>query len=95
MKPDLDYIKTKSKEGFETIVKNKAKEYAFMKFVTKKENHSNLRELFYSELKSQEYLKNKNLSANQAQTVFSYRTRMSAYSESSEAQMDTHPVPCV
>ena len=93
LKPDLDYIKTKSKEGFKTIVKNKAKEYAFMKFVTKKENHSKLRELFYSELKTQEYLKNKNLSANQAQTVFSYRTRMSAYSENFRGTNGHSPCP--
>ena len=64
-----------------------------MKFVTKKENHSKLRELFYSELKTQEYLKNKNLSANQAQTVFSYRTRMSAYSENFRGTNGHSPCP--
>ena len=37
--------------------------------------------LFYSELKTQLYLKGNNLSAEQSQTVFSYRTRMAQYSE--------------
>ena len=47
----------------------------------KKEKHSKLKDLFYTELKTQGYFTLMSLSAEQAQAVFSYRTRMASYSE--------------
>ena len=77
----LALIESKSKHSFKKLIKSKAKEFAFFSLIEKKETHSKMEDLFYTELKPQEYLSGNNLSAKQAQTVFSYRTRMADYSE--------------
>ena len=76
---DLDCISSKSKWSFKNLIKIKAKEYAFYSFLEKKEAHSKLSNLFYSNLEMQDYLKE--LNPEQSKTVFSYRTRMAQYSE--------------
>ena len=81
IKINLDYIKSKSTNTFKQLVKVKAKEFAFSNFMIKKEKHSKIKELFFTELKTQAYLTSMSLSAKQAQAVFSYRTRMAPYSE--------------
>ena len=81
IKIDLIFIQSKSKNVFIQLVKIKAKEFAFCNFMEKKERHSKLKDLFYTELKTQSYFTLMSLSAEQAQAVFSYRARMASYSE--------------
>ena len=54
---DLDWIKSKSKYSFKRLVKTKAKEFALYNFLEKKESHSKSKNLWYSDLEIQEYLK--------------------------------------
>ena len=61
---------------FQKYCEKKASEYSLYSFLEKKEIHPKLDNLFYSSLSTQEYLTNKDLSANQAQLVFAYRVRM-------------------
>ena len=56
---NLHQIKIKSKSAFLNLVKRKAKEYALGDFLNKKENHSKMGELFYCEVKMQNYLSEK------------------------------------
>ena len=76
---DLDYILDKSKSKFQKIVKIKAKEFAFFSYLQR--NLSKLENLFYTELKLQKYLELENMTVPQAQSLFSYRTRMANFSE--------------
>ena len=59
----------------------------------KKESHSKVRDLFYSQLKVQEYLGGNQLTAIQAQAVFSYHTRMVQYSENYQNNSGHSPCP--
>ena len=77
---NLDYIKGKSIFSFKSLVKRKAKEFAFFSYLEKKDTHSKLDNIFYRELKIQNYLCDENISYTQALVLFSYRTRMSKYS---------------
>ena len=45
---DLDFIQSKSKVSFKQLVKVKAKQFAFFKFMDQKENNSKVKDLFYS-----------------------------------------------
>ena len=76
---DLEYIKEKSKSKFAKLVKIKAKEFTFFSYLER--NLSKLENLFYKELKLQKYLELENLTVKQAQSLFSYRTRMANFSE--------------
>ena len=76
---DLDKLKAISINSFKSQVKKKAKEVAFYMFLGKKDRHSKLENMFYSNLKLQNYLKE--LNKFEGQTMFSYRTRMSNYGQ--------------
>ena len=78
---DLDILKNISINSFKSQVKKKAKEYAFYTFLEKQQSHSKLDNLSYSGLRLQKYLNLENMTNLEAQTVFSYRTRMSDYGE--------------
>ena len=78
---DLDILKNISINSFKSQVKKKAKEYAFYTFLEKQQSHSKLDNLSYSGLRLQKYLNLENMTNLEAQTVFSYRTRMSDYDE--------------
>jgi hypothetical protein len=62
----VDLVKSKSKFSFSQLVQRKSKEFAFQKCMEKKESHSKVRALLYSELKIQEYLGGNQLTATQA-----------------------------
>ena len=78
---NLDQIKAMSKYRFKKLVQGKSKEFAFHNLIERKEKHSKLRDLFYVELKLQQYLKLEEINVQQALTVFSFRTRMAKFSE--------------
>ena len=88
---DLNLIKDRSKWSFKNLIKIKAKEYALYNFLEKKENHSKLSNLVYTDLKLQEYMKE--LTTSQAQTVFAYRSRMAQYSENYRGGQGHLPCP--
>ena len=58
-------------------MKRKALEYAFLE---KKNKHSKLENLFYTELKTQKYFLNGEITKEQAQNLFSYQVRMANFS---------------
>ena len=93
MEIDLGQIRSKSTEAFKNLVKIKASDYAFYSYLENKEGHSKLDSLFYSKLATQEYLINTNLSAKEAQLVFSYRVRMANYSENFRGYSGHSPCP--
>ena len=97
LEADMASIKEKSSWSFKAMVKKKAKEYAFNSFLIKKDGldgnngHSKLSNLFYSELKTQDYLKDMN--KEKAQAVFAYRTRMAQYSDNYRDNRGHLPCP--
>ena len=76
---ELDYFKSISVHSFKTLVKKKAKEVAFYKFMSKKTSMSKLSNLFYTDLDIQSYLKSEIFSVTEARTIFSFRTRMAPF----------------
>ena len=90
---DLDFIKSKSEFSFKTMIKRRVREYAFYTLLEKKESHIKLDNIFYSELKMQEYLKLKNMSAFEAKEIFSYRTRSANYSANYPGSDGLKPCP--
>ena len=79
IKEDLEWIKTTSVYKFRKLVKKCGREYALDKFCEQKRKHSKLQLLEYDQLKIQGYLKNKDISVTQAQTLIKFRTRMANY----------------
>ena len=67
--------------SFKSLVKRKSREFAFYKFLEKKEEHSKLDNLFYKNLSIQNYLYDEKISYSQALSIFSFRTRMAKFSE--------------
>ena len=51
---DLNQVKSKSKSGYKNQVRIKAKGFAFLSFLEKKQGHTKLDNLFYRELKLQD-----------------------------------------
>ena len=90
---DLEFIKSKSKSSFKTMVKMKAKEYSFFKNMENKLNHSKMEDIFYSELKMQNYLNSKKFTATQAKTIYSFRTRMANFKENFRGIQGHSPCP--
>ena len=90
---DLEFIKSKSEYSFKTMIKKRIKEYAFYKFLEKKESHTKLDNLFYTELKMQDYLRLKNMSSAEAKAIFSYRTRSAKYSANYPGTDGLKPCP--
>ena len=89
---DFDWIKTTSVVKFRKLVKKRGCEYAQSEFNKQRESHSKLQCLEYDEFKLQGYLRNKNISVNQAQILLKFRTRMANYANN---YWGTNPdMPC-
>ena len=93
MDKSLDKIVSQSKNAFKTLVKRKALEYAFFSFLEKKNKHSKLENLFYTELKTQKHFLNGEITREQAQNLFSYRVRMANFSENFRGYSGHSPCP--
>ena len=78
---DLEFIKSKGPYAFKNFVKSKSKEYAWKKFMRLKIGHSKLDDLWYAELKLQDYLNCNKFTTEEARTLFSFRTRMAKFEE--------------
>ena len=90
---DLEFIKSKSEYSFKNLVKIKAREYAFDKFMMKKLEHSKLDDLIYTKLEIQKYLKSNQFTVAQARSIFSFRTRMSNFKENFQGNNGHNPCP--
>ena len=62
-------------------MKQKTKEYAFEKLLEAKGMHSKMSNLKYNELRTQNYLKDSNISVEEAKNIFAFRTRMAEFKE--------------
>ena len=78
---DFEYIKSKSRNTFKSMVKIKAKEYALKILTDKQEKHKKMKDLFYPELKIQDYFKITGIKSRQALTLFKWRVRMAPFGE--------------
>ena len=71
----LGEIMKKSVYSFKRIVKIKAKEYTLDYLLNMKEEHSKMENLSYIELKLQNYLKDDQITVQEAKNLFRFRTR--------------------
>ena len=78
---NLEHIKSKSKETFKKIVKVKAKEVALKKLILKRDTHSKMANLLYTNIEIQKYLLREDMTTTQKRLVFKHRTRMANYGE--------------
>ena len=78
---DSDFSKLKiiSKTKFKKILKRKIKQFVLHMLNEDKEEHSKMENLFYTELKIQDYLTNQEITTSQKQIIFSFRTRMAKF----------------
>jgi hypothetical protein len=76
---NFDYIQSKSKETFKNIVKVKIREFTLEKLNEAKFKHSKMDSLVYTDLNMQEYLLNEEISVEQKQTIFQFRTHMANF----------------
>ena len=86
---DVDFIRSKTVFSFKNLVKKKAKEVAFSKYLGQKALHSKLANLHYSSLKLQDYLCVNNFSVTEARLIFSFRTRMAPFKKNYKSLKDT------
>ena len=70
-----DEIKSYSKSEYQVIIKELITKAAFKYYLKKKETHSKLDEISYSELKIQSYLKDKGFSKDERELMVSLRSR--------------------
>ena len=78
---NITELKKISKEQIKKFIKIKSLEYELKRLNTDKETHSKMKDLHYSELKLQEYLKLKIMTIEEAKLVFKFRTRQAEFSE--------------
>ena len=90
---DLSWIMKKSKMSFKSLVKKQVRELALLKLSQKKQGHSKMSNLNYTNLEIQEYLKKKDITPTQAKIVFKFRTRMEKFSENFKGGKPTKQCP--
>ena len=90
---DLSWIMKKSKMSFKSLVKKQVRELALLKLSQKKQWHSKMSNLTYTNLEIQEYLKKKDITPTQAKIVFKFRTRMEKFSENFKGGKPTKQCP--
>ena len=78
---NLEYMQGKSTESFKKMVKTKAEEYSLDKFCEKKEKHSKMSNLQYTELKTKEYLNTPGITTDEVLNIFKWRVRMAPLGE--------------
>ena len=78
---DWNYLKSKSKDSFKSLVRTKAQEYALKILIKKQEKHSKMANINYTELKAQKYLTLENIKAEEVRNLFRFRVRMAPFGE--------------
>jgi len=77
----LQWLESKSKLTFKQIIKKSLSEFTLKKLLKKKDLSKKLANLSYNELKTQEYLLNRELTFDEKKMIFKFRTRMADYKE--------------
>ena len=90
----LEEIQKTSKSKFKQLVKIKATEFALENLLDKKEKHSKMKDLFYSELKMQSYLHDSSLTVEEAQNLFRFRTRTAKFKENMKNKYEGGSLAC-
>ena len=76
---NFENLKKMSKESFKKLVEKKVRKAALKDLIKRKNSHSKMKNLEYSELELQPYFKSKLLFKTEAQNLFRYRTRMADF----------------
>jgi hypothetical protein len=92
IEPNLKDIRKQSINAFKKLLIVKASLFEFSKLMKLKQGHSKMENLEYSKLELQDYLKQNNMNAAEAKTMFTYRTRMASYGEN--FRENNVPVSC-
>ena len=90
---DFEFIKSKSRSSFKSLVKAKSKEYALKILTKKQEKHSKMGDLYYQELKLQNYFKIEGIHAEQALKLFKWRVKMAPFGENFRGNEDFKVCP--
>ena len=90
---ELEDIKNKSKSSFKNLVKVKTQEYTLNYLLNKKERHSKMENLNYFKLKLQNYLRDKNISVDEARNLFRYRTRVAKFKQNMKSSFSVATCP--
>ena len=77
----IEEMKKKSPGSFKRLVKLKTKEYTLDHLLKIKEKHSKMDNLEYIELKLQNYLKDVNITVQEAKNLYRFRTRAAKFRE--------------
>ena len=78
---NLEEIKKKSANSFKRLVKIKTKEYALKYLVELSERHEKMDNLYYTDLKLQNYLQDEEIPVAEAKNLLRFRTRSAKYKE--------------
>jgi hypothetical protein len=78
---DLDHIRSMTTEKFKSLVKIKANEYALGLLHELQGTHSKMSDLYYPELKLQDYFKTPGIETKEILNLFKWRTRMTPLGE--------------
>ena len=78
---DFTYLKSMSTLSLKNMVKRKAKEVALNLLQKKQNSHSKMNQLYYSELKLQEYFKMPGIETKEMLNLFKWRVRMAPLGE--------------
>ena len=78
---DFEYIRSKSKEGFKNLVKKRAKEVALTLLQKKQMNHSKMSNMYYPELRIEDYFKIDGIQTREIQTLFKFRVKIASFGE--------------
>ena len=81
VKWDFDFLKSKSKDAFKRLVKNKVKEVALEDLKAKQKQHSKMENIQYIELKQQKYFSIGKIGVEEIRNIFRFRVRMAKYGE--------------
>ena len=90
---NLEYIKEMSHLSFKNLVKRKAKEIMLGKMLEKKINHSKMKDLFYTDIHMQEYMKNNSFTVQESQMIFKFRTRTANFHGNFKGKSDIQMCP--
>ena len=90
---DLDFIRKKSHLSFKDLVKRKAKERMLQKMLEKKSTHSKMKDLYYTEIQMQKYMKQKCFNVQEAQLIFSFRSRTAKFHGNYKGRNDVQMCP--
>ena len=75
----ISYLQSFSKKKFKSLIKEKSFQYAFNKFNKMKQSHSKMKQLFYKELKIQDYLLSPSISNETTKILFRWRIHMEKF----------------